>query len=76
MNGYLVRPGDLGALAARILDVLRTEDGGKSMGMRGRKRVRDQFSFEAQGEQYQRFFEHLLARAGWCAPGRSFKKAG
>jgi glycosyltransferase involved in cell wall biosynthesis len=76
VNGYLVRPGDLGALAARILDVLRTEDGGKSMGMRGRKRVRDQFSFEAQGEQYQRFFEHLLARAGWCAPGRSFKKAG
>jgi glycosyltransferase involved in cell wall biosynthesis len=79
VSGYLVPPGNVAVLTARILDVLRSDGGGKAMGLRGRLRVRREFSFQAQGVQYQRFFDFLLERAARRAArrrGRLFQKTG
>ncbi len=61
-SGYLVPPGDPDALAGRILRVLHSADGGRSMGKQGREYVRSHFSFAAQAIEYQRLFDALLAR--------------
>jgi glycosyltransferase involved in cell wall biosynthesis len=61
VNGYLVPPGDVKLLQKRILDVLRSEPERKAMGLRGRGKVRREFTFEAQSDQYQRLFDELLA---------------
>jgi glycosyltransferase involved in cell wall biosynthesis len=60
-SGYLVPPGDVLTLARRIGDVLAPEVDSRAMGQRGRRRVLDQFTFEAQGRQYLRVFEELMA---------------
>jgi glycosyltransferase involved in cell wall biosynthesis len=62
VNGYLVPPGDPRELARRILEALGDEEERQAMGLRGRQRVQDHFTFAAQGEQYQRLFETLLGR--------------
>jgi glycosyltransferase involved in cell wall biosynthesis len=58
--GYLVPPGDPAALATRICDLLRCEATRRAMGQRGRQRMREHFSFEAQSLQYQQLFESIL----------------
>jgi glycosyltransferase involved in cell wall biosynthesis len=63
VSGFLVRPGDTAALGKRIAQVLASPDEGRAMGAEGRRIVRDCFSFEAQSEQYQRFFETVFARS-------------
>jgi glycosyltransferase involved in cell wall biosynthesis len=62
LSGHLVPPGDPAALARHIRGLLG--DGGRrrAMGRHGRARVRDQFTFEAQGLQYRRLFEELTGR--------------
>jgi glycosyltransferase involved in cell wall biosynthesis len=67
VHGYLVPPGDAGALARRILDALRDDAGRRAMGERGRRRVRQQFTFATQGVQYQKLFAKL-ARERRSAP--------
>jgi glycosyltransferase involved in cell wall biosynthesis len=62
VNGYLVPPADPAALAARVLAVLGTADCGKAMGERGRQRMRDEFTFEAQAQQYERVFAEITGR--------------
>ncbi len=59
VNGYLVPAGQPVALARRIGDVLRDENRRRAMGLRGRRRVRDHFTFAVQSAQYQRLFEEL-----------------
>jgi glycosyltransferase involved in cell wall biosynthesis len=59
VNGYLVPPRQPDALAGRILDLLRDEQGRRAMGERGRRKVQAQFTFEAQSVQYQQLFERL-----------------
>jgi glycosyltransferase involved in cell wall biosynthesis len=59
VHGYLVPPGDAGALARRILDTLRDDESRRAMGERGRRRVREQFTFATQSVQYQRLFAKL-----------------
>ncbi len=59
LNGYLVPPGDPAALARRILDMLRDDAARRAMGERGRRRIREQFTFQTQSVQYQRLFEKL-----------------
>jgi glycosyltransferase involved in cell wall biosynthesis len=61
VSGYLVPPGDPGALAGRLLDVLACEDRRREMGRYGRERVDRDFTFSAQGGEYQRLFEELTA---------------
>ncbi len=59
VSGYLVPPGDSGALAQRIADVLSDDVRRREMGLRGRERVREQFSFALQAQSYQRLFDSL-----------------
>ena len=63
VSGYLVPPGDPVALADRILRILRSDDGGYSMGSKGREYVQAHFTFEAQAAMYERLFEVLIASA-------------
>jgi glycosyltransferase involved in cell wall biosynthesis len=71
-NGYLTPPGDAKALARCLLAVLRAEDGGRGMGEAGRRRVREEFTFEAQAAAYRRLFAELTSpereRGGGAAP--------
>jgi glycosyltransferase involved in cell wall biosynthesis len=60
-SGYLVPPGDPQALARRILDMLRSESARRAMGEHGRLRVKEQFTFAAQGVLYQNLFERLVS---------------
>src|SRR5262249_55804717 len=62
VHGYLVPPGNVEALARRILDCLRADAARRAMGARGRERVCEQFTCATQSVQYQRLFERL-ARA-------------
>jgi glycosyltransferase involved in cell wall biosynthesis len=61
-SGYLVPPGDVSALARRIGDVLVRHDRPQMMGLRGRQRILDDFTFEAQARQYLLLFESLTGR--------------
>ncbi len=63
VTGYLVPPGNVTALRDRIADALASEARRKAMGLRGRKWVREHFSFAAQARQYHEFFDDLLAPA-------------
>jgi glycosyltransferase involved in cell wall biosynthesis len=64
VHGYLVPPGDAEALAGRIRDALASEPERLAMGVRGRRRVEEEFTFEAQSQQYQRLFRELAGRRG------------
>jgi glycosyltransferase involved in cell wall biosynthesis len=60
VNGYLVPPGDAGALSQRIADALASEEKRLAMGQRGRQMVGDRFPFEKQSRQYQQMFDSLF----------------
>ncbi|MFI5459064.1 MAG: glycosyltransferase [Isosphaerales bacterium] len=60
VDGYLVPPGDASALARRILDVLESVDRRRHMGMLGRRRIRAEFTFEAQALRFQGVCEELV----------------
>jgi glycosyltransferase involved in cell wall biosynthesis len=60
VNGYLVPPGDAGALSQRIADALVSEKKRLAMGQRGRQMVGDRFTFEKQSRQYQQLFDSLF----------------
>jgi glycosyltransferase involved in cell wall biosynthesis len=60
VNGYLVPAGNPGLLAQRILDAIADDNRRKAMGQCGRQRVLDQFTFEAQGQQYLWLYARLL----------------
>jgi glycosyltransferase involved in cell wall biosynthesis len=59
-SGFLVPPGDPETLAERILDLLAAEDQLRDMGLHGRERVLEQFSFAAQADQYLALCAELL----------------
>jgi len=62
VDGYLVQPGDPTALARRILDLLGADDRRREMGRLGRRRIRAEFTFDAQATRFQRVCEQLLTR--------------
>jgi glycosyltransferase involved in cell wall biosynthesis len=66
VSGHLVPAGDPDILATRIVQVIRAPDR-RAMGERGRRRVLQQFTFEAQGRQYQQLFEELTGGQPRCA---------
>jgi glycosyltransferase involved in cell wall biosynthesis len=66
-NGYLVPPGDARALAGCLLAVLESDDRGREMGECGRRRVLEEFTFEAQAQQYRRLFAAMTGRAARVA---------
>jgi glycosyltransferase involved in cell wall biosynthesis len=63
VNGRLVAPGKPDELADRIRDVLTHDAERTAMGARGRRRVLEEFTFEAQARQYLQLFDELQSAA-------------
>jgi glycosyltransferase involved in cell wall biosynthesis len=59
-TGVLVPPGEPTSLASRIVDVLRLPDRARALGAAGRRRVEEQFSFDAQARAYQQLFAEVV----------------
>ncbi len=59
VNGYLVAPGDPRELADRICDALESEDRLREMGLQGRHKVLEQFTFSSQADQYSALVARL-----------------
>jgi glycosyltransferase involved in cell wall biosynthesis len=60
VDGFLVPPGDPGAIADRLRRLLDDEDTRLDMGRKGRERVLGEFTFEAQAQTFHQLFEELL----------------
>jgi glycosyltransferase involved in cell wall biosynthesis len=61
-TGYIVKPEDFETMAARLISLPSKAGGGWAMGERGRKRVLEQFSCEAQLARVEQLYERLLSR--------------
>ena len=59
-SGFLVAPGDPGRLAGAIVAALGAADERGTMGERARQHVRQEYSFEAQGEELRSIYRSLL----------------
>jgi glycosyltransferase involved in cell wall biosynthesis len=64
VTGYLVPPGDAGALASALEALLLDETKRRRMGMAGRSKVQDEFSVERMVRQHEELFEEHLMRVG------------
>lgn len=62
ISGYLVPPGNSAALAQRVRDVL-SNGARREMGLRGRQRVNECFSFASQAMAYRSLFQSLVQPA-------------
>ena len=62
ITGHLVHAGDSDALAAPLLELLRSPASRRAMGERGRARVIDEFSFAQQCARYEELFASLIGR--------------
>jgi glycosyltransferase involved in cell wall biosynthesis len=60
-SGFLVPAGDAAAMADRICEALASGERLRDMGLQGRQRVHDQFTFAAQSREYRRLFDDLKA---------------
>jgi glycosyltransferase involved in cell wall biosynthesis len=72
-NGWLVAPGDAGALAAAIRDCLADPARSAELGANGRRDVEAEFSWPAISESLVRLYQEVSARA---ADGRSQHTTG
>jgi glycosyltransferase involved in cell wall biosynthesis len=72
LDGYLVPPGDPAQLAGRILELLGSNDRRREMGLRGRERIRAEFTFGVQGTRLERACEDVLARHRRPEPNRDW----
>jgi glycosyltransferase involved in cell wall biosynthesis len=63
VSGFLVPPGDIEQLAARMDEALENEERLREIAFQGRQRVLEGFSFCAQREGYLRLFDALVP--GW-----------
>ena len=61
-TGYVVKPEDPETMAARLVSLLREPEQAWAMGARGRKRVLEHFSCEAQLKRVEALYERLLSR--------------
>ncbi len=72
-TGFLVPVGDDEGMAARIISLLLAPEKARAMGERGRRRVEELFSCEAQLEGTEKLYERLLLAGG--AQAASFDEA-
>jgi starch synthase len=63
-TGYLVPPADPAALAEHINKILRDRGMARRMGLAGRKRVEDHFSWASIADKTQAMYEELVAERG------------
>jgi glycosyltransferase involved in cell wall biosynthesis len=68
-TGYIVKPEDDEAMAARITSLLKDRQRAREMGERGLKRVLEEFSCEAQLERTEALYEQLLSRVSRSSKG-------
>ena len=61
-TGFLIPPRDSEALASKLLLLLQDKARSRTLGENGRKRVEDQFSFEAMVRNYEQLYEQNLTR--------------
>jgi glycosyltransferase involved in cell wall biosynthesis len=61
-TGYLVAPGDVGALAQRIAELLQSPERRAAMGAAGRNRAADHFSLERMADAMEGVYESVGAR--------------
>jgi glycosyltransferase involved in cell wall biosynthesis len=59
VSGFLVPPGDPETLAERILDAVSSEERMRDMGLAGRQRVQEHFTFTAQARRYRELIADL-----------------
>lgn len=76
VSGRLVPAGDPTALADGLLEFLISESRRRSAGKAGRLRVREDFTFESQSENYQQLFNRLVPHRGSIAPSQVLQKVG
>ncbi|HXX81306.1 MAG TPA: glycosyltransferase family 4 protein [Thermodesulfovibrionales bacterium] len=62
INGYLVRPNDVSALAGAMISMLRDKERTALMGREGRKMVQEGFTIEGMCEKTYALYSSLLAR--------------
>ena len=76
VNGLLVPPGDAGALATRLLELIASEERMRDMGLAGRQIVADRFAFSTQADRYCDLFDGLCsgAFARCCRTGRRHQR--
>ena len=74
INGYLVNPGDIDALADRIVKLLSDPTLARKMGIEGRKKVFNFFSVKKMVQQYECLFIALLRAHRKRRHPRSFAK--
>jgi glycosyltransferase involved in cell wall biosynthesis len=60
-TGYVVQAEDFETMAQRIISLLREPERAREMGTRGRERVQEQFSCEAQLRRVEEVYRKLLA---------------
>jgi L-malate glycosyltransferase len=78
-TGYIVPAGDDASMAEKIVALLADSEAARRMGVRGRRIVEQKFSCEAQLENTERLYAHLLAQAGRAASRTSeagFQRVG
>ncbi len=63
-TGYIVQPGDEGMMAERITSLLKDSERAREMGQSGLRRIRQEFSCEAQLKRTENLYDQLLARTG------------
>jgi glycosyltransferase involved in cell wall biosynthesis len=71
VDGYLVPPGDPGAIAGKISDLLANDWLRRWMGANGRERMWENFSFKAQAAEYRRLFAQLGIAASGVSQDRA-----
>jgi glycosyltransferase involved in cell wall biosynthesis len=78
-NGFLVRPEEEEAMAARIVQLLADPSLRERMGRAGRRRTEECFSPEGQAENYRRLYMEVAAlrseyiRGGRVRPWKSWR---
>lgn len=60
IDGYLVPPGDVAALVARVRDLVADPARARAMGLAGRARMADEFSAEAFYQRTMRVYEDAM----------------
>lgn len=74
-SGYVVAPGDVEGMAARIAELLSDGKRAEKMGERGRRIVQEKFSCEAQLERTEKLYETLLSRSRRPTKARALGEA-